>query len=148
MPLPLLPGFSGVTVLPGSARSLSRAGTPTVTGGSVSTTTGSARSLAWIALIVLYLLGVSFTKALFASVAFVAVISLYANAATDFGQVAASLAQLTAGDVHHDVAAARRETAIDVAAIEKDLERLARLQPCKEADELAASIRAQIAGHA
>ena len=43
-----------------------------------------------------------FTSVLFHSVPFVAMISLYANAATDWGQVAASLAQLTAGDAHQD----------------------------------------------
>ena len=69
--------------------------------------TGLVRVVAWTALIACYLLGVHFTRTLFSSVAFVAVISLYANAATDFGQVCASLAQLTAGDVHHDAEEAR-----------------------------------------
>lgn len=63
---------------------------------------GLVRALAWVTLIVLYLIGVPFTTVLFHSVAFVAVISLYANAATDFGQVCASLAQLAAARAHQD----------------------------------------------
>jgi cytochrome bd-type quinol oxidase subunit 2 len=61
--------------------------------------TGLIRVLAWTVLIGLYLVGVPFTTALFKSVAFVALISLYANAATDFGQVCASLAQFSASHV-------------------------------------------------
>lgn len=70
--------------------------------------TAMIRAAAWTTLIILYLLHVPFTASLFKSVAFVAVISLYANAATDFGQGAASLAQLTAADAHHDAEETRR----------------------------------------
>ena len=107
--------------------------------------TGLVRVCAWATLIALYLLGVPFTAHLFASVAFVAVISLYANAATDFGQVCASLAQLTAGDAHHDAEATRIAVGIDYSAIEADIARLAELQPCPEADQLAAEIRRRLA---
>lgn len=72
--------------------------------------TGMIRSAAWGTLILLYVIGVPFTHSLFKSVAFVAIISLYANAATDFGQACASLAQLVAGDSHHDAEAARRNS--------------------------------------
>lgn len=72
--------------------------------------TGLVRVVAWTTLILLYLVGVPFTAALFHSVAFVAIISLYANAATDFGQVCASLAQLTAGDAHRDAEVAREQS--------------------------------------
>lgn len=102
--------------------------------------TGLVRVLAWTTLIVFYLSGVPFTASLFKSVAFVALISLYANAATDFGQVCASLAQLTAGDAHHDAEAARREITVDTAAIEADIARLALLAPGPDAIALAENI--------
>ncbi len=114
--------------------------------------TGLGRVLAWVSMMLLYVLHLmfpnvaGFTAALFQSVPFVAMISLYANAATDFGQVCASLAQLTAGDSHSDIEHVRRQAALDTTAIERDLERLAQLQPGPESDRLAAEIRAQIAG--
>ena len=112
--------------------------------------TGLARVTAWFILLLMYLVHVAFphlfgfTAALFTSVAFVACISLYANAATDFGQVAASLAQLTAGDAHHDAEAGRRETAIDFGQLELDLVRLAETPPGKEAKALVAQIRQRL----
>lgn len=106
--------------------------------------TALIRAAAWTILIVLYLLGVPFTTALFKSVAFVAVISLYANAATDFGQGAASLAQLAAADAHHDAEHNREALAIDYGEIESDIARLALLQPCPEAQELASEIRRKL----
>jgi hypothetical protein len=107
--------------------------------------TGLARVGVWVTLIGLYLAGVAFTTSLFQSVAFVAVISLYANAATDFGQVCASLAQLTAGDAHHDAQAARHAIHRGTAVIEADIARLADLQPGPEAAALATQIRQQLA---
>ena len=71
--------------------------------------TGFIRCAVWLSLIVMYLVGVPFTAMLFRSVAFVAVISLYANAATDFGQACASLAQFTAGHAHEAAEKAREE---------------------------------------
>ena len=106
--------------------------------------TGAMRVLAWTTLIALYLLGVSFTASLFQSVAFVAVISLYANAATDFGQVCASLAQLVAGDAHADVEHTRRALSFDTKAILGDVRQIAALQPGPEAEAIVARIAAQI----
>jgi hypothetical protein len=63
---------------------------------------GFVRAVIWTALIVLYLVKVPFTQSLFRDVAFVAIISLYANAATDFGQGCASLAQLAADTAHRE----------------------------------------------
>lgn len=77
--------------------------------------TGLIRVIVWVSLIVMYVAGVHFTKDLFASVSFVAMISLYANAATDWGQVAASLSQLTAADAHQDVEHVRLEHKIGIA---------------------------------
>ncbi len=106
--------------------------------------TGLARVVVWITLIACYLLGFHFTKTLFSSVAFVALISLYANGATDWGQVAASLAQLTAGDAHADVEHVRVVQAMDFAEIESDIARLAELQPGPDAITLAGQIREKL----
>jgi hypothetical protein len=109
--------------------------------------TGLFRVICWLTLIVLYLLGVKFTKSLFSSVAFVALISLYANAATDWGQVAASLAQLTAGDTHADVEHVRIAQGVEFAEVEADIARLADLQPGPEATGLAERIRRRLHGN-
>lgn len=106
--------------------------------------TALIRVAAWTTMIVLYLSGVPFTAALFGSVAFVAVISLYANAATDFGQFAASLAQLTAADAHHDAEAGRRELNIDFVQLESDVQQLAALAPGPAAEALASDIRSRL----
>jgi hypothetical protein len=108
--------------------------------------TGLGRVAIWLSLIFLYSIGVAFAINLFKSVAFVALISMISLALTDWGQVAASLAQLTAGDAHHDIEATRLEASIDTASIERDLARLAQLEPGPEGERLAAEIRAQIAG--
>jgi hypothetical protein len=108
---------------------------------------GCVRVIAWLALILLYAIGVPFTHTLFLSVAFVALISLYANAATDFGQVCASLAQLTAGDAHHDSEHNRRvlsQTFADIERIEADINRLAGLSggdALELAEKLCATLR-------
>lgn len=108
--------------------------------------TGLARVAVWSLLLILYLAGVAFAINLFASVAFVAVLSVLALMLTDWGQVAASLAQLTAGDAHHDAEATRREVSIDFSQLEADVARLARLQPGPESDELVLSIRRRLRG--
>ena len=113
--------------------------------------TGLFRVVCWILLLSMYLLHLafgifSFTAVLFTSVAFVSCISLYANMATDWGQVAASLAQLTAGDAHHDAEAGRRELGVDTKQVEDDIARLAALQPGPESDKLAAEIRDRVCG--
>ena len=106
--------------------------------------TGLVRVLGWSALGLAYLLRVPFAVGLFKSVAFVVLISDIALIETAWGQVAASLAQLTAGDAHQDAEHNRRALSIDTAAIERDLADLAAMQPCPEADSLAARIRAQV----
>lgn len=109
--------------------------------------TGLLRAACWLSLGVLYLVGVPFTHALFASVAFVALISLYANAATDFGQACASLADLSATDAHHDSERARAKLGHDFEQIDEDIARLAALQPGQEAQTLAAQIRRRLGIH-
>lgn len=106
--------------------------------------TGLARVIVWVALIVLYFAGARFAHTLFNDVWFVAVISLYANAATDWGQVAASLAQLTAGDAHHDAEVTRAAVSSDLRQIDEDIERLADLQPGPDAVALAGQIQAKL----
>jgi hypothetical protein len=93
--------------------------------------TALGRVAAWTVLTILYLVGVAFAVTLFKSVAFVALISM---------------AQLTAGDAHHDIEATRKEVSFDTAQIEEDIARLAKLRPSKKADALAAEIRARVCG--
>lgn len=114
--------------------------------------TGLARVAAWLTMMSLYVLHLllphvaGFTEALFQSVPFVAMISLYANAATDFGQVCASLAQLTAGDAHADTNATRQAVTSDFAVIQDEIRRLALLHPGPDADKLAADIAQRLPG--
>lgn len=70
---------------------------------------GLLRVAIWSVLLLFYLAHVAFARTLFASVAFVSVLSVLALILTDWGQVAASLAQLTAGDAHRDAEHVRRE---------------------------------------
>jgi len=113
--------------------------------------TGMARVYFWGALELAFLIGLVlaplhiFVK-LFALVAFTASISTISLIETAWGQVAASKAQLAAARAHHDAEAGRREAHVDVAAIERDLADLAAMQPCPEAEALAAKIRAQVLG--
>ena len=106
--------------------------------------TGLSRVTIWTLLLIAYLVHVAFARSLFASVSFVAVLSVLALMLTDWGQVAASLAQLAAGDAHADTEHVRRHLALDTAAIERDLERLARLQPGPKAEKLANEISARL----
>jgi hypothetical protein len=105
--------------------------------------TGLVRVLVWFMLILLYAVGVPFARHLYASVAFVSLLSVGALLLTDWSQVAASLAQLTAGDSHHDVEVVREALNFDIAAVDRDLDRLAELvgQP---AHELADDIRRRL----
>lgn len=107
---------------------------------------GLLRVAIWAILLALYLLHVKFARDLYASVSFVAMLSVLALLLTDWGQVAASLAQLTAGDAHHDAEATRREVGVDFTDLEGDIARLAELQPGPEAVALAARIRARLKG--
>lgn len=105
---------------------------------------GLIRTAFWIALILAYLFGLPLAHELFSRVWFVALISLYANAATDFGQSAASMAQLAAADAHHDAEHNRRQLdrdSTELDDIERDIALLADLQPGRKAKELARSIR-------
>lgn len=106
--------------------------------------TALLRVAVWLGLMGLYAADVGFARHLFISVSFVALLSVLALALTDWGQAAASMAQLTAGDAHHDAEAARRETAVDFAQLEQDILRLAQLQPGPDADQLASTISARI----
>jgi hypothetical protein len=106
--------------------------------------TGFTRVVVWTILLTLYLIHVTFARSLFASVSFVAVLSVLALMLTDWGQVAASLAQLSASDAHHDAEAGRRELGIDFSQVENDIALLAKLQPGPESDELVLSIRKRL----
>lgn len=107
---------------------------------------GLARCVMWALLIVTYLAHVAAVRSLYASVSFVALLSVFALLLTDWGQVAASLAQLTAAEGHHDAEAARRESGFDAARIEEDIAQLALTAPGPESDRLAARIRRRLKG--
>jgi hypothetical protein len=68
------------------------------------------------------------------------VISLYANAATDFGHVCASLADLSARGAEHT----RSVVSIDVTQLDSDIARLADLTLGLKAQKLASEIRARL----
>lgn len=105
---------------------------------------GLCRVVFWLCLIAAYFLGFKFAHQLFSEVWFVALISLYANAATDWGQVAASLAQLTAGDAHADAENARVKAEVDYKQLDTDIAELAALQPGPKAQELVSEIRTRL----
>lgn len=106
--------------------------------------TGLFRVGVWTLLLIAYLLGMAFAHALFASVSFVAILSVLALMLTDWGQVAASLAQLTAGDAHGAAIAVHGQVTLDTEALEHDLAQLAELQPGPDAERLADEIRARL----
>lgn len=106
--------------------------------------TALGRVAVWTLLTILYLVGVAFAVSLFKSVAFVALISMFALILTDWGQFAASMAQLTAGDVHASVRDMHAAQDVNFDQIEADLVKLAELAPGREAHALAQSIREQI----
>lgn len=113
--------------------------------------TGLARCAFWLLLLIGFLLGLVLTPfhpidKLFALVAFTAAISTLSLVETSWGQVAASLAQLSALDAHHDAEATRQEVSIDFTALESDVARLAQLTPGPESDELVISIRRRLRG--
>jgi hypothetical protein len=105
--------------------------------------TGLLRVLIWFLLILLYAVGVPFARHLYTSVAFVSLLSVGALLLTDWSQVAASLAQLTAGDSHHDVEFVRDALNVDFAQMDRDLDRLAELAG-RPAHELADDIRRRL----
>lgn len=80
------------------------------------------------------------------AVFFVTELSLLALLLTDWGQYAASSAELAAGDAHHDSEVTRRAVETDFSQIDSDIARLADLQPGPEAKRLASEIRQRLAG--
>lgn len=107
--------------------------------------TGLVRVCVWAAMLLLYVAGVAGVRHLYAQVAFVTILSVLALLLTDWGQVAASLAQLSAADAHHDSEATRSALAVDVVQLDSDIAQLAALQPGPDAQRLAAEIRARLA---
>ena len=105
---------------------------------------GLFRVMVWTLLLVAYLAHITFARSLFASVSFVAVLSVLALMLTDWGQVAASLAQLSASDAHHDSEVARAAVTLDFHQIQDEIARLADMQPGPEATALAAKLRATL----
>jgi hypothetical protein len=81
----------------------------------------------------------------YTSVAFVTYLSLGALLLTDWGQYAASSAELAAGDAHADSEHTRAALAIDITQLDSDIARLAALQPGPDAQKLANEIRARLA---
>lgn len=106
--------------------------------------TALIRVAIWSLLTIFYLAHVAFAVNLFKSVSFVAFISMLALILTDWGQYAASMAQLTAGDVHKTMVRSGHVIQADVAQLEGDIERLAQLDPGPEAQGLASEIRARL----
>lgn len=106
--------------------------------------TGVVRCVVWALLLVLFFLKVTAIVHLYQENSFISALSVGALLLTDWGQVAASLAQWTAGDVHADVEHVRRAQGVDFAALEGDIARLAELQPGPEATRLAEQIRARL----
>ena len=80
----------------------------------------------------------------YTSVAFVTYLSLGALLLTDWGQYAASSAELAAGDAHHDSERTRAALAIDTTQLDADIARLAALQPGPDAQRLVQEIRQRI----
>lgn len=70
--------------------------------------TGLIRVLVWMSMLALYVSGDRTVRHLYAEVSFVTVLSVLALLLTDWGQVAASLAQLSASHAHEDAEAARK----------------------------------------
>jgi hypothetical protein len=107
--------------------------------------TGLLRVFVWLVITVAFVFGVPFVQHWFGSVKFVSLLSILALVLTDWGQVAASLAQLTAGHAHQDAEHVRREQAVDFVALERDIASLAALEPGPDADALCAEIQARLA---
>jgi hypothetical protein len=80
----------------------------------------------------------------YSATTFVTYLSLGALLLTDWGQYAASSAELAAGDAHHDAEAARVAIGVDFHQLDGDIARLAALQPGPDAQKLAADIRGRL----
>ena len=80
----------------------------------------------------------------YSSTTFVTYLSLGALLLTDWGQYAASSAELAAGEAHHDAEATRSSVEVDFRQIDSDIARLADLQPGPQAKQLAEQIRQRL----
>jgi hypothetical protein len=108
--------------------------------------TGLARVVLWTIITLAFVVRIPVVVHWFGSVAFVSLLSILALLLTDWGQVAASLAQFTAGHAHADIETTRREVQIDTVQIERDIAQLARIEPGPEGDELADAICRRLHG--
>ncbi len=106
--------------------------------------TGLLRVAIWLLLILLYLAHVKFARNLYAEVSFVSLLSVLALLLTDWGQCAASLAQLSAEDAHADADAAHGLALKRTVAVEDDIAALADLEPGPAEQALAGTIRARL----
>jgi hypothetical protein len=117
-------------------------------------TFGAARIAAWTILGVCVILGLAhaggfhWAKLLAESIPFVVLISIYANWATDLDAATAAFAALVAADSHVASDANRQLLTKDFTALEDDIARLALMNPCPEADDLATSIRTRLSAAA
>lgn len=106
------------------------------------------RVVAWTAcmlLIIAYAIGAKGTFILFfvrlsSLVLWVSFISYYCNAATDFASFMAGVSALFSADSHATAVTASSSLAVDFAALESDIARLAELQPGPAAEALAAEM--------
>ncbi len=106
--------------------------------------TGIVRVALWAVIAIAFAAGHPTIVHWFGSVRFVSLLSILALLLTDWGQVASSMAQLTAGDAHHDAEVGRLALAIDFKQLEVDIGQLAELQPGPEATALADAIRRRL----
>lgn len=107
--------------------------------------TAQFRCAVWLLMLVAY----PFSHALqhlYSLTTFVTLLSVGALMLTDWGQYAASSAELAAGDAHADSEHTRAALAVDVAQLDGDIAKLAGLQPGPEAQQLATEIRNRIGG--
>lgn len=105
--------------------------------------TAQIRVAIWLVMLIAY----PFSHALqhlYSLTTFVTLLSVGALLLTDWGQYAASSAELAAGDAHHDAEQTRKAVGVDFEQIESDVARLAALQPGPEAEQLAAEIRERL----
>ena len=107
---------------------------------------GLLRVTIWATMLVLYALNVAGVRHLYAQVSFVTILSVLALLLTDWGQVAASLAQFSAGAAHEDSEHTRYVLTLDMAELDMDLRHLADLQPGVEAHQLARRIGERLKG--
>jgi hypothetical protein len=89
---------------------------------------GLARVAVWVTLLVLYALDGAI-RHLYSAVAFVSVLSVLALLLTDWGQVAASLAQFSAANAHDDAEHNRRIIDRDYVSLERLIRQAANEPP-------------------